>query len=290
MMRKWPFRGTIGLILVAAFWTLNWSLTGLRTHWGFFPLWLGYCMTVDAWNYLRVGTSLWTRSRAQYVGLFLVSAPTWWLFEFINARTGNWVYEGRAEFTDLEYFLWASLSFSTVIPAVFGTAEWIGGMRRIATLSATPTFAIGKGMRLGFTITGIGMLACLMAWPLYFFPFVWLSVFFIVDPINDARGSRSLLRSIADGDWRPLVSLGLGCLICGFFWEMWNYMSYPKWTYRIPFVDSYRVFEMPILGYGGYLPFSFELFALYHLVIGWLLPVQSTSYLRLVPSTDSDTR
>jgi hypothetical protein len=27
---------------------------------------------------------------------------------------------------------------------------------------------------------------------------------------------------------------------------------------------------MPILGYGGYLPFSMELFALYHLVVGLL--------------------
>ncbi len=33
------------------------------------------------------------------------------LFEIINARTGNWIYEGRAEFTDLEYFFWGSLSF-----------------------------------------------------------------------------------------------------------------------------------------------------------------------------------
>ena len=31
----------VGIALVLLFWTLNWSLDGLRTHWAFFPLWLG---------------------------------------------------------------------------------------------------------------------------------------------------------------------------------------------------------------------------------------------------------
>ncbi len=124
------------------------------------------------------------------------------------------------------------------------------------------------------------MLALVLAWPRYFFPLVWLSLFFIVDPINDALGHRSLFRAIAAGNWRPVVALGLGCLVCGFFWEMWNYLSYPKWTYRIPFVDFLHVFEMPILGYGGYVPFSLELFAVYHLAMGSLFPLASRSFVR----------
>ena len=35
--RRWPPHGWLGLALVGAFWTLNWSLAGLRTHWAFFP-------------------------------------------------------------------------------------------------------------------------------------------------------------------------------------------------------------------------------------------------------------
>ena len=53
--------------------------------------------------------------------------------------------------------------------------------------------------------------------------------------------------------------------MCGFFWEMWNYYAYPKWTYQVPFVDFLHIFEMPLLGFLGYLPFSMELFDLYHL-------------------------
>jgi len=29
-----------------------------------------------------------------------------------------------------------------------------------------------------------------------------------------------------------------------------------KWVYDIPYVDALRLFEMPILGYAGYLPFG----------------------------------
>ena len=47
-VKNWPVHGWVGLVLTAVFWTLNWSLSGMRTHWGFFPMWLGYCLTVDA--------------------------------------------------------------------------------------------------------------------------------------------------------------------------------------------------------------------------------------------------
>jgi hypothetical protein len=42
---------------------------------------------------------------------------------------------------------------------------------------------------------------------------------------------------------------------------MWNYWSFPKWIYLIPYVDRPKLFEMPLLGYGGYLPFALEVYA-----------------------------
>lgn len=50
----------------------------------------------------------------------------------------------------------------------------------------------------------------------------------------------------------------------------WNFYSYPKWVYEAPFLNFWHVFEMPLLGYLGYIPFALELFALYHLAIGVL--------------------
>jgi hypothetical protein len=51
---------------------------------------------------------------------------------------------------------------------------------------------------------------------------------------------------------------------------MWNFYSWPKWYYTVPYVGWAKVFEMPLLGYLGYIPFAWELFALYHFVFGVL--------------------
>jgi hypothetical protein len=48
---------------------------------------------------------------------------------------------------------------------------------------------------------------------------------------------------------------------------MWNFHSYPKWIYHVPGVGFAKVFEMPILGYLGYLPFAMELYLAAQLVL-----------------------
>jgi hypothetical protein len=44
----------------------------------------------------------------------------------------------------------------------------------------------------------------------------------------------------------------------GFLWEAFNYGSARGWIYTIPFVERPKLFEMPLLGYLGYLPFLLE--------------------------------
>src|SRR6266566_6957249 len=123
---QWPARGSAGVVLVAVCWPLNWLLPGVRTSYLFFPLWLGYILIVDALVEIRTGGSVWTRSRRDFVLLFLISAPAWWLFELINLRTANWEYLGRDIFSPVQFALLSTISFSTVIPAVFETAALIG--------------------------------------------------------------------------------------------------------------------------------------------------------------------
>jgi hypothetical protein len=71
--KRFPIYGWPGIILLASAWILNWSLTGLRTQFLFFPLWLGYCLMVDALVYFRKGTSLLTHSRKKYLELFAMA-------------------------------------------------------------------------------------------------------------------------------------------------------------------------------------------------------------------------
>ncbi len=266
---RWPRRGWLGLTLIAVFWPVNWFATGLRTHWAFFPLWLGYALTVDAVAYRLRGTSLYARQPRAYIALFALSAPVWWLFEALNARLHNWEYLGAEAFSPLAYAFWATLSFSTVMPAVFGAAEMFSGLTHgFARLPRGPRLRMGP--RAWWLLEGSGwlMLAALLAWPRWFFPLLWISLYAIVEPINAWLGYRTLFDWLRHGDWRPVAALWSGVLFTAFFWEMWNVASYPKWVYHVPYWDFAHIFEMPLLGYGGYLPFALELFALFHLAAG----------------------
>jgi hypothetical protein len=40
---------------------------------------------------------------------------------------------------------------------------------------------------------------------------------------------------------------------------------------------------MPLLGYGGYLPFSLELFAIYHLIVGLVGWEVGEAFVRIAP-------
>jgi hypothetical protein len=259
-------QGRLGLFLLAVCWPLNWTLPGLRTAYLFFPLWLGYVLVVDALVWRRAGASLWTRSRKGFVLLFILSAPAWWLFEFINRRTGNWEYLGAGSFIPLEYYALCTLSFSTVMPAVFETAELVRTFRWVKSLRAGARVPDTSRVGLGLLFAGLVMLALTLAWPKFFYPLVWISLVFIFEPVNRRLGRPHFLEWLQHGDWRPVISLSLGALICGFFWELWNYWSWPQWIYHTPGAQFLHVFAMPLLGYGGYIPFALELFGLKNLL------------------------
>src|SRR5437588_7068753 len=122
---RWPAQGWVGLLLIAICWPLNWTMKG-ATAYLFFPLWLGYILVVDALVAARGGSSMWTRSRKEFVLLFVASSPVWWMFEVINRRTTNWEYLGSNHFTTFEYYVLCTISFSRVWPAGFGTEGLVG--------------------------------------------------------------------------------------------------------------------------------------------------------------------
>jgi hypothetical protein len=265
-MARFATQGWVGLFLVAVCWPLNWMLPGARTAYLFFPLWLGYILVVDALVYWRAGTSLWTRSRGGFVLLFVLSTPAWWLFEWINSRTGNWQYLGAGGFTPLEYNVLCTLCFSTVMPAVFETAELVRTFQWVKSLRPGGRVPDTTPVHILLLAAGLLMLSATLLWPKFCYPFVWISLVFILEPLNRALGRPHLLEWLERGDWRPAVSLALGALICGFFWEMWNEWSWPQWVYHTPGAEFLHVFKMPLPGYGGYIPFALELFALKNLL------------------------
>ena len=257
-----PPWGWAGAGLGAASWILAWSrfpwMRGFQSH-TFTPLWLAFILLVNAFTVRRTGRCLMLSRPRLFLLLFPVSAGIWWSFEYLNRFVGNWRYIGGVEFGALEYFLFATLPFSTVLPAVLSTRELLlscprldGAFREWRPLSPGKPGATGLAALL---LSCAGLFAVGIATDVAF-PLVWVAPPALLISLAALRGEPHALSGIASGDWRPAVSSVLAALLCGFFWETWNFGSTAKWVYAIPYVDALHVFEMPLLGYAGYLPFG----------------------------------
>jgi hypothetical protein len=260
---RFPFWGWLGF----AFLTLAWLLAWNRFAWfqpfqqhTFTPLWIGYIVIMNALSVQRTGRCMMLERPRFFLLLFPLSALFWWGFEFLNRFVGNWYYASIDELGPLEYFLQASLPFSTVLPAVLSTAEW---------LESYPRLSLGLGrfwrihtnlspMHGWLTLTaGSAALVGIAMFPDVLYPLLWLAPLCIISGLQKISGTEPLLfTTLTTGDWRRLWIMAIAGLICGFFWELWNSQSLAHWEYSVSYVQRFKLFAMPLLGYAGYLPFG----------------------------------
>jgi hypothetical protein len=247
---------------MAVSWLLAWNrfpwMGALQAH-TFTPLWLSCIVVVSAFTFRRTGECLLLSRTRRFLLLFPASAAFWWSFEYLNRFVGNWEYVGGREFGPMEYFLFATLPFSTVLPAVLSTRELLlsfprvdGAFRGWRPLSPAHPRAIATAV---LVLSCAGLLAVGIV-PDLVFPLVWVAPPAILVALSALRGAPHALSGIAAGDWRPFAASSLAALACGLFWETWNSGSLAKWVYDIPYVDALHLFEMPAPGYAGYLPFG----------------------------------
>jgi len=268
--KSFPIWGWVGFAFIAVFWPMNWFLSGTRSIWAFFPLWTGYSLAVDGIVFYRTGTSQIHRNLKGFISLFFISAPSWWIFEILNYRVQNWHYLGVERFTSYEFLVLSTINFSTVIPAVFGAAELVSNTGLFNRVKINIRIPKTKPVTIRFFVSGWVMLGLMLIWPVTFYPFMWMSIYFILEPINIWLGNESLADFTEKREWKPVLYLFAGALLTGFFWEFWNYFSYPKWVYTIPYVGVAKIFEMPAIGYFGYLPFALELCVIYKIFNGFM--------------------
>lgn len=268
-----PIWGWVALAWLGTSWGLAWMrfpwFEAFQQH-TFTPLWVGFIGVVNALTMQRTGSCLMTREPGRFAALFPLSALFWWFFEYLNRYVANWRYTGIEDFGALEYTLFATLAFSTVLPAVTSTAEWLGTFPRLGAAFGQWLPARISRPRLAavsvLTITTVS-LGTLGVFRETIFPLVWISPVLVIVCLQALSGRPSVLASLESGDWRGIVGFSAAALVCGLFWEMWNFGSLARWEYSIPHVDRFRVFEMPLLGYAGYLPFGIECAAIAALVL-----------------------
>ncbi len=275
--REWLVAsGVVAAACLVALWTL-------RTYWNplfFFGLWTGATVFVRAASGQRPWP--WRRQLA----LMALSAPLWWWFELVNETVQNWHYHGVVAYDDNAYLLFATLAFSTVAPAL--DAAWTAALHwwpeRPTTVSQVPVRlpspagrgAGGEGAApaahsthgaspelprtasLALIATGLFWQAAVFLWPTYAYSFTWTAPFLVFDGLASITGGVSLVACLWRRQWRLPLAIAAGGLACGFCWEFWNFWAMPKWTYTVPHLQFLQVFEMPLLGYGGYVPFAWS--------------------------------
>jgi len=259
-----PYRGLVGLLLIA----ITWPLSQQTSQNVFFPLWLGFILFIDGLVLRRTATSLIVRSPRIVAVMFLL--PYWWVFEGINEITQNWIYVSTENGRGIVDLIESSLSYSTVIPVVFEMSELVGSFSFIKRFERMRALVLSRRQVIFTAVLGVLSMAAMLVWPTYLFPLTWVSLFLFFDPINHMAGRPSIISQVKKGDYRMIVAFGLGALVCGFFWEMWNRDASVAWEYNIGYLDFARIFEMPLLGYLGYPPFGLETYAIFHFVAGLL--------------------
>ncbi len=212
---------------------------------------------------------LWQRPR-QFGRLAFWSVTVWLVFEAFNLRLANWGYVG------MEPQLWLrwpgyALAFATVLPGVLLTARVL---EALGAYSGFGTRDSGLGDRYSLSISRptwqplsliLGMISLIipLLWPRYAFPFIWITFIFLLDPLCDLLGGDSLLGRWLKSERQAHLCLVTAGLLTGMWWEMWNYPARAKWVYTLPLFNFGKIFEMPVLGYLGFLPFALECAIMY---------------------------
>lgn len=269
-----PVWGGLGMIVMLVGWVLAWTrfpwFAPLQAHTFYIP-WIGYILLVNALCVARSGRSPLTEAPSRFLWLWPASALFWWFFEYLNRFVQNWYYVGVRDFSPWAYVLHSSLAFATVLPAVLSTLRLLLTFRVFNTglKSLYPLTALEDKRTAGpaLFIAGFG-LAFIGGYPDYLFPLVWVAPLLVITSLQTLLRKSTLFAGLKTGDWRAIIASATAALICGFFWELWNYQSLARWEYAIPFVDRFHIFAMPVLGYGGYLPFGLECLLVGQMILG----------------------
>ena len=260
---RFPWWGYAGLAGGAVAWWLAWTRYPWFSEWQdftFTPLWIAYIVVINALTWRRGGRCMMTHEPVYFFSLFPLSALFWWFFEYLNRFVQNWFYLGVEAHHAWHYFWMATLPFSTVLPAVLGTEEWLAGWGYGERFRQARPLNAGRSRVLAMIVlvTGATGLFLTGIHPQVLFPLLWIAPLAFLAALRTLGGDATLFESVRTGDWSRIVRLAFAALICGFFWEMWNYHSLARWIYSVPYVYRYLLFEMPLLGFAGYLPFGLE--------------------------------
>ena len=231
-------------------------------------VWSGYILFADALLGALQGRSLIRDRLGEFLLILPLSLVFWLIFELYNSRIQNWHYIGMPENSLIRGlgYVW---SFATILPAILLTARLMELL--IGPRARVPGIKVGPAVHWMLIVLGSVFLLLPILAPAnaarYLITPVWLGFILLLEPTNYRRGGWSLLRDWEKGNAARLLALCASGLICGLLWEFWNYWAATKWIYTVPLPLGPKLFEMPLGGYLGFIPFAVECHVIYAFVL-----------------------
>lgn len=245
-------------------WFLNWS---------FVPLCWGFIFVLDGIVYsLNNNKSMFSDHPTELFGMGIVSISGWLIFEYLNLFIEhNWYFPAADLIRHDNFLVYAVVGSSAFLPMSF---EWYQLLKKLPVLRLKykngPRIVGPKWLQIAVFALAMAGLFFAPFFPNNLFWLIWLAPVVILAIALDFVGIGTPFTDIAKkGNWTALMVFALTFLFQGFLLEWWNYLSgaylsdgnlktynAAYWGYCIPFVSRYHVFEMPLLGFSGYLLFS----------------------------------
>lgn len=260
-----PAYGWAGLLSMVLFQALLFASENEFIGLFFTPIqWTGLILFLDGLRKRRRGRSLIADHPREFLLLAAISVPSWLVFEAYNLLLRNWAYVGLPDNPWIRFpgYIWA---FATISPGMFLIYETLSDL---FPGDDKPTYPrLPDRVFWPFVIFGFACLVVPLLWPsTHMTPLVWMGFAFFLDPINGRMGERSILSEFFTGRFRSMPIFFLSGLVAGILWEFWNYWALAKWEYDVPYLGHVKLFEMPVLGFLGFMPFIIESLAIYRFV------------------------
>ena len=201
-------------------------------------LWWGLLPALDAVHFLRWGSSPMRRDWRFFLGITIPASVLFWLmYEYLNVAFPQWGYRGELE-GRLVQTAFGFASFATVIPILVELYWLFGG-------PDPKMWRAGARFQKGFVaVGGLFLLAPVLTDWFWVNQAAWVGPAILLLPFAGLAGRATIPAALASG----------------FLWELLNYWSTTKWHYTIH-PEWPKLFEMPLAGYLGFVPFAFSTLA-----------------------------
>ncbi len=248
------------------------------------PMFWGFSLMLDGVTYVRNrGCSIFSDMPRTLVGIGLASIFGWLIFEYLNFFVSdNWCYPKADLIGISSFYAYALIGSAGLMPMTIEVYSFLTTFKGLKNrYSYGPKIVLSKKGQYTALIISLLVSFAISFYPDELFFAIWFIPLIVLSLLMDIMGLWTPFRPIAEkGNWTPLALICMAQFIMGFLHESWNYLSAGHnpfktfnpdyWIYSVPYVDVLHVFEMPLLGYFGYVPFG-AYFWVWWLVVAFIL-------------------